>query len=87
MERSDEKEEPATIKREKSTIKKYNLIYRSKYCIYIYFFFEYYNINFNSLSLTPKYQCLASFYNEFNKFPSINPWKENKKNKKEIKRV
>ena len=37
MERSDEKEEPATIKREKSTIKKYNLIYRSKYCIYIYF--------------------------------------------------
>ena len=38
MERSDEKEEPATIKREKSTIKKYNLIYRGKYCIYIYIF-------------------------------------------------
>ena len=39
MEISDENEESATIKREKPTIKKYNrsnLIYRSKYCIYIY---------------------------------------------------
>ena len=42
------------IKKEKPTFKLYNrsnLIYSSKYS-----FYEYYNINFNSLSLTSKYK-------------------------------
>ena len=42
------------IKKEKATFKKYNrsnVIYSSKYR-----FYEYYNINFNSLSLTSKKQ-------------------------------
>ena len=31
------------------------------------------NINFNGLSLTPKYKILTSFYNELNKFYSPKP--------------
>ena len=51
------------VKKEKPTFKKYNrwnLIYSSKYI-----FYEYYNINFKSLSLTSKYNVLIND-NEFN---------------------
>ena len=54
------------IKKEKPTIKKYNrsnLIYNDKFS-----FYEYYNISFNSLSLTSKFKVLISFYIESNKF-------------------
>ena len=54
------------IKKEKPTIKKYNrsnLIYNDKFS-----FYEYYNIGFNSLSLTSKFKVLISFYIESNKF-------------------
>ena len=46
------------IKKEKPTFKKYNrsnLICKSKHI-----FYEYYNINFNSRSLTSKYKVLTS---------------------------
>ena len=49
-----------TIKNKKPTIKKYNrsnLICTSKFS-----FYEYYNINFNSLSLRSKIKVLSSFY-------------------------
>ena len=54
-------------------MKKYNrlnLIYNS-----IYNFYEYYDINFNSLSLTSKLVS-TSFYNELNKFYSLKPQKK-----------
>ena len=64
-----------TIKKEKTTLKKYNrlnLIYNSKHS-----FYEYYNIkNFNSLSLTSKYPFLLSFYNYLNKLNNANLHKE-----------
>ena len=48
------------IKKEKPTIKKSN---RSNLiCSSEYGFYEYYNINFNNLFLTSKYQVLTSFY-------------------------
>ena len=65
------------IKKEKPTFKKYNtsnLIYNSKYN-----FYEYYNINFNSLSFTSKYKVLTSFYNELEKLYSLKPQKESTK--------
>ena len=67
------------IKKEILAFKKYHsliLIYNSKYV-----FYEYYNINFNSLSLTPKYKVLTSFYNELNKFNSLKPQKNHKTKK------
>ena len=48
-----------TIKKGKPTIKKYsrsNLIYSSKYI-----FYEYYNINFNSISFKSEFTLLISF--------------------------
>ena len=68
------------IKQEKPTIEKYNksnLIYSSKYS-----FYEYYNINFNSLSPTSKYEVLTSFYNELDTFYSLKLQTESTKEKK-----
>ena len=68
------------IKKEKPTFKKYNrsnLFSSSKYS-----FYEYYNINFNSLSLTSKYEVLTSFYDRLNKFYILKPQKESAKEKK-----
>ena len=67
-------------KKEKLTNKKYirpNLIYYSKFS-----FYEYYNINFNSRSLTSKFKVLTSFYNELNKFYRLISQKESAKEKK-----
>ena len=66
----------------KSTTKKYNrsnLIYSIKYS-----FYEYYSINFNSLSFTSKYKVLTSFCNELNNFYSLKPQKESTKEKKRL---
>ena len=41
--------------------------------------YEYYNTNFNSLSLKSKFKFLTSFYNELSKFNSLKPIKESTK--------
>ena len=69
------------IKKKKKEKPKYNrsdLIYDNKYS-----FYECYNIkNFNSLSFESKYPILVLFYNELNKFISLNPQKDAQKRKK-----
>ena len=67
-------------KKEKLTNKKYirpNLIYYIKFSLY-----EYYNITFNSRSLTSKFKVLTSFYNELNRFYRLISQKESAKEKK-----
>ena len=68
-----------TIEKEKPTIEKYNrsnLIYNSKFS-----FYEYYSINFNSLSLKSKFKVLSSLYNELIKFYTLTP--KERKHKRE----
>ena len=62
------------IKKEKPAAKIYhrsNLVDGSKYS-----FYEYHNVKFNSLSLATKYPSLPTFYNDLNKFNSLQPQKE-----------
>ena len=54
-----------------------NLIYYSKFS-----FYEYYSINFNSLSLTSKFKVLTSFFNKLNKFYRLILQQESTKKKK-----
>ena len=70
------------IKKEKSTLKKYNrssLIYDSKYI-----FYAYHNIrNFNYLSQKSSISILFSFLSKLNNFNNINPqkWRTKEKNR------
>ena len=60
------------IKKERQTLEKYNMsdvIYNSS-------FYEYYNINSNSLYLTLKCKVLTPFYNELNKVYRLIPQKD-----------
>ena len=69
-----------TIKKEKPTIKNYNrsnLIYSSKFS-----FYEYYIINFNSISLKIQFKFLTSFYHGLIKFYRLILKKESTKEKK-----
>ena len=66
-------------KKQKSTLKSYNssnLIYSSKFS-----FYKYYDINFNSLSLTSKFKVLSYFYNELIKLYTLIQNKESRKEK------
>ena len=73
------------IKKEKSTLKKYNrsnLIYDSKYIFYVY-----HNIrNFNYLSQKSSISILFSFLSKLNNFNNINPqkWRTKEKNRLRI---
>ena len=71
-----------TIEKEKPTIEKYNrsnLIYSSKFS-----FYEYYDTNFNSISLKSKFKIFTFFYNELIKFYRLIPKIESAKEEKAI---
>ena len=73
-------------KKGKVALNKYNrtnLVYGSKYS-----FYPYYQINsFNGLPLALSYPILRSFYDELNKFISLNPHTQKKNLEKKKKRL
>ena len=74
--KSDEKEEPVTIKREKSTLKKYNksdLIYNNNHSFHKYFR----DIKkFDKLSFKLKYYFLVNIFNDLDKLDELKTQKE-----------